>query len=36
MRKHGAKIELGDNIKDVWNGIKSLFGFKDKDDDKKK
>ncbi|MET0631103.1 MAG: membrane protein insertase YidC [Xanthobacteraceae bacterium] len=36
MRRHGAKIELGDNIKDVWNGIKSLFGFKDKDDDKKK
>ena len=36
MRKHGAKIELWDNIKDVWNGIKSLFGFKDKDDDKKK
>jgi YidC/Oxa1 family membrane protein insertase len=25
MRKHGAKIELLDNLKDTWNGIQSLF-----------
>ena len=31
MRKHGAKIELLDNLKDVWKGIKSLFGIKDGD-----
>lgn len=25
MQKHGAKIELLDNLKDTWNGVKSLF-----------
>jgi YidC/Oxa1 family membrane protein insertase len=25
MRRHGAKIELLDNLKDVWRGIKNLF-----------
>ena len=35
MHKHGAKIELWDNVKGVWESLKSLFGFgKNKDDDK--
>ena len=33
MHKHGAKIELFDNVKSLWDSILSLF--KKKDDDKK-
>jgi hypothetical protein len=25
MHKHGAKIELGDNLKRVWDALKNLF-----------
>ena len=34
MKKNGAKIELFDNVKALWNSILSLF-VKKKDDDKK-
>jgi YidC/Oxa1 family membrane protein insertase len=34
MHRHGAKIELWDNVKEIWVGIKALFRKK-KDDDKK-
>ena len=34
-QKHGAKIELGDNLMELWDGIMSLFRKK-KDNDKKK
>jgi YidC/Oxa1 family membrane protein insertase len=30
MRRHGAKIELLDNLRDVWRGIKGLFKKKSK------
>jgi YidC/Oxa1 family membrane protein insertase len=34
MRKHGAKIELLDNLREVWDKIVSLFKkFFKKDDD---
>jgi YidC/Oxa1 family membrane protein insertase len=35
MKKHGAKIELFDNVKSLWDSILSLF-VKKKDDGKKK
>jgi YidC/Oxa1 family membrane protein insertase len=34
MKKHGAKIELFDNLKSVWDSIKSLFKKNDNTDDK--
>jgi YidC/Oxa1 family membrane protein insertase len=34
MKKNGAKIELFDNVKSLWDSILSLF-LKKKDDDKK-
>jgi len=30
MRRHGAKIELWDNLRDVWRRIKGLFKKKSK------
>ena len=30
MRRHGAKIELWDNIKPIWGGLVGLFKKKSK------